>query len=202
MATAGPVVLKVAINFGSGRGLNPRSGGRFGVGQLQYAQAVVPVGDVGIKAGVGHRYFDLMHIVKLPIGVVHLIEARLFGLLDVDDGDAIFAIGDVGVSARHIHVVRVIESDFRAFHETSLIGHRHIDDFQTLFIDDEGIAELDGDGMRFFERNLLDQFRLHRVVDVDDDERLLGRDVDVCARDVDVVSAFEHTSWDSRSARV
>jgi hypothetical protein len=50
-----------------------------------------------------------MHVVKFPLGVIHLIEPRSLGLFDVYDCDSIFSVRDVSVRARDVNIVSFSE---------------------------------------------------------------------------------------------
>jgi len=56
----------------------------------------------------------------LVIGIENLIEFGGFGIFDVDDGDALFAGGDVGVGAGDVDVAGVGERDVCAGKEFGL----------------------------------------------------------------------------------
>src|SRR5579859_560565 len=77
---------------------------------LQDAQAVVPVGNERESAAGDHSDFYVVYFVHGAVGVEDLIEARSFGIFDVENGEAVFAAGDVGVGAGDVNVASVIES--------------------------------------------------------------------------------------------
>ncbi len=90
------------------RGIIPRRN------NLQNAQAVAAIGDKSESSGVHHSDFYVVNIVQLMIAVEELIEFRSFRIFDVDDAEAIFPGGDVGVSPREINIAGVVERELGA----------------------------------------------------------------------------------------
>ena len=81
--------------------------GAVGRGELDDAQAVLAVGDVGEEPAVGHAELDVARVVDRAAGVEHLVEPRLLGPLDVDDRQPCWARRDVGVRPREVEAVRL-----------------------------------------------------------------------------------------------
>src|SRR5207245_1854927 len=115
---------------------------RFRRSQLQDAQAILAVRHVSKQTRVGHRDLHLMRIVELTSRVVRLIEARLLRILNVDDRDAILTVGNVSIRSRDVNVVSVRERNNCAIDDAWLLWVSNVQDFQTIVIDNESIAEL------------------------------------------------------------
>ncbi len=66
----------------------------------------------------------------------------MIGLLDVDDGDPIAAVSDIGIGARHRDAPGVSERRARAVEHYGLHRVGDVDDIEAGRVGDEEIAEL------------------------------------------------------------
>ncbi len=82
--------------------------------ELQDAQPILSVRNIGKEAGVRHCDLDLPHIIQRARGVVRLIETGVIRLRDIDDGDAVFALRNVGISSRYVNIARVSQGKIYA----------------------------------------------------------------------------------------
>ena len=71
---------------------------------LQNAQAIFAVGNEGERAAGDHADFHVVDIVELAIRGKELIQFRSFRLFHVDQRQALFAGGNIGVGARDVNV--------------------------------------------------------------------------------------------------
>ena len=71
----------------------------------------------------------------------------------------------------------------------------HVKDFQTFAIGYPEVSELNRGGARVVKRNSRRKARLQRLVEIDDDQTRIGRDVRVIPRQRDVSRAIQHASW-------
>ena len=140
---------------------------------MQDAQAVAAVGDIGEDAGIYCANFHVVYIVQLAVRVKHLIEARVLGLLDVDEGDSVLASGDIRMRSRDCDIARVLQFHKCAGHDVRVRKVGYVEHLHSLVIGDEGVAELHGDALRIREIRRGDfcrHARGERVIEVDDDE--------------------------------
>ena len=81
--TPGPnntMLMTSGLNFGFRRGLPHLWGVTLG-----FAFMVLAVGDVSKQAYVSHADLNIPRVLDLAVVVVNLIQARLFGVFNVDD---------------------------------------------------------------------------------------------------------------------
>jgi hypothetical protein len=107
--------------------LRPRAETRIGRhcfrrSELQYAQSILSVGHVRKQAGIRHRHLHLTRIVELATGVIKLLKVRFFRILYVDNRDAFYARGDIGIGARNINILSVSQPQSRPVDDARLLG--------------------------------------------------------------------------------
>src|SRR5450432_38184 len=124
--------------------------------ELDDAHAVMTVGGEGEEAGADHAELQVVQVVDGAVGVEDLVEMRLLGALDIDDGEALLASGYVGVGTGDVEVVGVLQRDDGVFDRLGLGEVGYVENLKTVGIDHEGIAELDGDAARTFEEGHAD----------------------------------------------
>ena len=118
----------------------------------------------------------------------------MLGALDVDDGQPLAPGRDVGIRARHVHVVRVGQRHDRALDDPGLGEIRDVEDLEPDSIQDEGVTELVGDRHRMIDprsADLVGDLRVHRIAEIDHDQAVVGGDVGVGADEGDVLGAGE-----------
>ena len=76
---------------------------------LQHAQTIFAVRDEREFRGVDRADLHGARVVERAIGSVEPFELRLFGIGDVDERQAVLAVGHVSVSAREIKPLRVFQ---------------------------------------------------------------------------------------------
>src|SRR5882762_2102028 len=124
------------------RGIIPRRN------NLQNAQAVAAIGDKRESSGVHHADFYVVHVVQLMVGVEELIEFRSFRIFDVDDAQAVFSGGDVGVSPREINVTGIVEREFGVGDRLGMREVGGVEYFEADAVNNECVAELHGNAAR------------------------------------------------------
>ncbi len=163
----------------------------FGAGQLDDLEAVLAVGDVGEQGCVRGADDHVVGVGEFSAGVEHLVELRLFGPRDVDDGQAFGAVGDVGVGAGDVELPRVAQAQERALHFARVGGLRDVDHVQAVGGGDEGVAELHLYGARVGDGDGRDQARFERIGHVEHDDAGVGDNVERGAGNGEVLGAFE-----------
>ena len=161
---------------------------------LENAETVLAVGDESESAGGDHADFYVIDVVEVAFCGEELIELWFVGLLYIDDRQTLLARGDVGVGARDVDVARVFERDDGVGDRLGLREVGYVQNFEAVAIGDEGVAELHGDAAGIVERGRADgggDPRRERIVEVNNHERFVRKDIGVRAGDGDAVSAGE-----------
>ena len=132
---------------GTGRGAESSSAGD-GIwrDQLEDSKAVFAIGDKGVHRGVDGADLDGAGVVQLAAGVEYLVNLRVLGILDLNDGEAVWAVCDIGISAGEIESIGAAEFDGGGLDWDGVFGVGNIEDFEAFVISYECVAELDGDG--------------------------------------------------------
>src|SRR5215469_4600610 len=165
---------------------------------LKNAQAVLAIGDQGEGAASDHSDFDVVDVVELASGGEELIELGRCGRFHIDDSDALLPCGDVGIGARDINVASIGERHEGVGYEFWMCEVGDVENLHSLSIDEECITELDGDGAWIVQFRAGDRggnLGSERIVEVDDDEGLIGKNVSKCSGDGDAASAGEGPFW-------
>src|SRR4029077_18091681 len=159
---------------GKMRGVVPRGK------NLQDAQPVLAVGNEGKSAGGDHSDLHVVHVIELAFGGKKLVEFRRIRLFDVNDGEPLLPCRNVRVRARDVDVTGVFEGNGCAGDWFWLCEVGHVENFQPIMIDDEGVAELDSNASGIVELRSADgrrDTRSERIVQVDDHECFVREDV-------------------------
>ena len=121
-----------------------------------------------------------MRVIHLAASVEHLIKLRLFGVFDVYDREPVPAIGDIGIGARDVELVRVAQAHHRLRQCTRMLGIRKAHDFHPIVIGDKGVEKLDRHGARILQesaRKLAHQPRLLRLLHIHHGQSARGADI-------------------------
>src|SRR5579885_1058894 len=199
-----------ALGDGEGRATSARRGNqlRHGAGteagemrgivfrrdDLQDAKSVAAIGDESKDAAGDHADFDVVDIIELTARSEELVEPRRFRPFGVNDGDSLSASGNIGISARDIDVTGVLERHKRVWNGLWPGEIGYVEDFEAIAIDDKGIAKLHGEAAGIVERRRSDSggdARLEGIVEIDDDQSLLGQHVSVRSGDDDAARSCE-----------
>src|SRR5712691_5965700 len=151
-----------------------------GRNDLQDAEAVLAVGDEGESAGGDHADFHVVHVVELAFGREQLLELWRLGLLNVEDGESLLPRRDVRIGSGDVHVAGVLKRNDGVGNGLGPREIRHIENFESVAIGDERIAELDGNPARVAESRRADgggDARGERIIEIHDDERPVRKDV-------------------------
>src|SRR5205814_8993413 len=108
---------------------------RFRRGTLHPAHPVLAIRQVGELAGVGNAELHVLQVVDAAVGIVDLVDARPFRLLDVEDDQSGRAAGDVGVGASEVNAVGVAQFQLAN-------GHRSVEARDVQYLDAVGIANI------------------------------------------------------------
>ena len=133
---------------------------------LDNPHPILAIGDKGKLLGADHPDLHIAHIVQRPSGIEHLRQLRLFGLLDIDDGNPVLAGGNIRIRAGHINVAGIVDRHLRLSNRHWMIKMRHIEDFQPSAINHKGIAELNRNSPRIIQHrraNLRNDLRMQRI---------------------------------------
>ena len=161
---------------------------------MQDAKAVVAVGDERESAAGDHSNFYVVHFVHGVVRVEDLIEPRGFGIFDVENGEAVFSASDISIGAGNVDIASVVERGAASRDGLWMSEVGDVEGLQAVAVYDERAAELDSDAARIFEVGSADgggDFRFERVVQIDDDEILVGKDVGEGSCDGDAAGAGE-----------
>src|SRR5271170_601187 len=161
---------------------------------LQNAKAVLTVGDERERAAGDHADLDVVGVVDGSVRGVLLVEARLFGIFDVDDGHAGFALRHIRVSARHINVSRILERDSALLLEPRVRQVGHVQGLQSRAVHYKCVTELNCDAAWIVEIWSADGCRDaggERIIEVDDNQGLVGEDVSISSGDGDSMRAAQ-----------
>ena len=94
-----------------------------------------------------------------------LLLSHRFRPLDIDDGQPVLAVGDVGIGARDEDALRVGERDRIVRDQPRCFRMGHIDDFEAVGVGDKQIAELQRAGARIVHGKLRHHLRMQRIVE-------------------------------------
>ena len=130
---------------GKMRGVVPRGK------NLQDAQAVLAVGNEGKGAGGDHADLHVVNVIELAFGGEELVEFRRVRFFDVNDAEALLPCRNVRVRARDMNIASVFEGDEGAGDWFWLCEVCHVENLQSVTINDERITELDSNAMRIVE---------------------------------------------------
>src|SRR5256885_12884548 len=97
-----------------------------------------------------------MSIVQFAVGGIHLIETRLFRILDIDDRDPVLTVSDICISSRDINIARVFKRHESPIDYARRLRRCYINYLQTFVIDNETISKLDRDRFRMIECETVD----------------------------------------------
>src|SRR5882762_11326998 len=81
---------------------------------FENSNTVFSIGNEGEGAGGDHADFYVVNVIELAVRGEELIEFGRGGIFHVDDGEALFAGGDVSVGTGDVDVAGVFERDFRS----------------------------------------------------------------------------------------
>jgi len=161
---------------------------------LQDTKAVFAVGDEGEGGGGDHADFHVVDIVELTIGGEKLFKFGCGGIFHIDESESLLSGGNVSVGASGINVATVGERNQGICDGRGMSEIGDVENLHSVVVDEEGIAELDGDGARVIKEGRGESggdFGNERVIEIDDDERFVGEDIGVIARNGDAASAGE-----------
>ena len=125
--------------------------------------------------------------VQLPIGVVKPFEARLFRIGDVNEREAVRAVGDVGISPREIKPLRVFQRHERAGNQLrGFVGSVMSKTLKPSSSVTNSVAELHADRARIFQAGghfARERRRGQRIIaQADDEQSVLTDDIKVRSR--------------------
>ncbi len=126
----------------------------------------LPSAMIGEGARGGHAELDVARVIERALGGEDLVDLRMLRFFHVDDDESLLAAGHVGVGAGDVDVARVFERHAGALNQARVRQRGDIQNFQSLAIHDEGVAELDGDALWIDEIGRAD-FRFHFRRDTD-----------------------------------
>src|SRR5271170_1564758 len=153
-----------------------------GAEEFDDPHAVLAVGDEGELLRADHADLDVPDIVERSASIEHLHQLRMLGLFDIHDGNAVLSSGDIGVGPSDVDISSIVDGQLRLRDGLRTVKMSHIEDFEAPAVDDEGVAELNGDSLRIVEDGRADlgnDLRMQRIGERDDFETATAENIGV-----------------------
>src|SRR5262249_50428752 len=163
---------------------------------------LVAGGDIRKEADMGHPDFHVPGVVQSPVRVVYLIHAWGIGPFYVQHYQTLRARRNVGIGAYQIYVLGLSHRHCRAANRLGCFRIGNIDDLYAVSVANKRVPELDLDGPGIpyrWSAKLCNYSWLQWVVDADDDQAAVARDVGVGAGDCNVVCPVKNSARIKRS---
>ena len=153
--------------------------------KLHNPQAILPIRDKRIHRSCYGTNLHGMCVIQLAVRVEHLIELRPLRILNVYDSKPVRPIGDIGIGARHIELMRMTQAHHRPRHCPRMLRIGEADHLHPLVVCDKRVKELNCNGawiLQELPRQLPDQSRLLRIPDIHHSQSARRADIDPVSR--------------------